>query len=716
MNDERDPDSPPSHDSVIPRAQDELAELKHLLIGLERARIEEILRRLDDPALRAKEISRILPEAISYRSGGDGKLVSALVRTVEDSVRLSVERNPLTLVDSLFPVMGPAIRKSTGEFIRAMVQSLNQTLEHSFSFQGLKWRFESFRTGKPFAEVVLVHSLVFRVEQVFLIHRETGLLLAHVTEETVVFQDADMVSGMLTAIQDFVRDSFETSRFEGLEDLRIGELTVLVEHGPLAYLAAVVRGTPPVELRTLLKEHLEACHLDFGRALESFDGNAAPFQSAENLLQGCLKNRFKSPRKKPFPYVKVLAAMLVGALGFWAWLVVRDGLRWRAYLDRLRAEKGIVVVHSGKQGGKRMVVGLRDPLAADPMSFLIENGLDPSAVVGKWERFEAMDAEFVLARAQQALDPPDTARLSLERGTLIAKGEAPSQWAADARRLARMIPGVARYHDEDLTVSYETVLERIRKQLATPSAVMLDLTDGVLTARGVAPYAWILNARTLARFLPGVNEYRDDALGIDFDVALRRIRKELAAPETVSLKIEDGVLVASGKAGHHWILEARKTAGSFPEISGYRDAGVVDSDRESLQQLERAISVTALHFERNSTTMVGGQEHSLAGLVESMRALRQLAETLGLVFRIEVRGHTDSLGLERDNALISANRANAVASYLVSQGVPAASLHTEGVGSTNPVVREVSEKDRAMNRRVTFSVISGDRPAERDSR
>ena len=44
--------------------------------------------------------------------------------------------------------------------------------------QGLKWRVESIRTGRPFAEIVLMHSLLYRVEQVFLIHRETGLVLS----------------------------------------------------------------------------------------------------------------------------------------------------------------------------------------------------------------------------------------------------------------------------------------------------------------------------------------------------------------------------------------------------------------------------------------------------------------------------------------------------------------------------------------------------------
>src|SRR5436190_4493612 len=98
------------------------------------------------------------------------------------------------------------IRRSIAESLRRLMQSL----EHTFSWRGLKWRFEALRTGKTFAEVVMLRSLVYRVEQLFLIHRKTSLSLLHVTADSAIAKDSDMVAGMLSAIQDFVRDSFAT--------------------------------------------------------------------------------------------------------------------------------------------------------------------------------------------------------------------------------------------------------------------------------------------------------------------------------------------------------------------------------------------------------------------------------------------------------------------------------------------------------------------------
>lgn len=68
------------------------------------------------------------------------------------------------------------------------------------------------RTGASFAEVVLRHTLLYRVEQVFLVHRESGLLLHHLTAQSIAAQAPDMVAGMLTAIQDFARDSFQVAQ------------------------------------------------------------------------------------------------------------------------------------------------------------------------------------------------------------------------------------------------------------------------------------------------------------------------------------------------------------------------------------------------------------------------------------------------------------------------------------------------------------------------
>jgi hypothetical protein len=277
-----------SRDKSPPRTGDDLATLRSLLLSPEQLDLAKLKTRLNDPRIRADEVSRVLAEAIVVRASRDKKLAQALLPIIEQTIRDSVRKDPKFLADAIFPVIGPAIRKAISESIRAMVQSLSQALTYALSWQGLKWRLESLRTGKPFAEIVLLHTLIYRVEQAFLIHRETGLVLQHVAAPSVVVKDVDMVSGMLTAIQDFVRDSFGVEENQGLQSLNIGEFIIWIEQGSQAALAAVIQGNPPQEFRNDLVEALEKIEFEQSQVLHSFDGDATPFEASRYHLEACL--------------------------------------------------------------------------------------------------------------------------------------------------------------------------------------------------------------------------------------------------------------------------------------------------------------------------------------------------------------------------------------------------------------------------------------------
>src|SRR5580704_289179 len=136
--------------------------LRHLILAPEQEDLARLRERVENPDKRASDLSAVLPEAIQLRrqQGGEDALGEALTPTVEAALRESVRKDPGTLADALFPVMGPAIRRSILQTLRSMFESFNQAMEQSFSLRGLQWRFEAIRTGRPFSEVVLLHSLV----------------------------------------------------------------------------------------------------------------------------------------------------------------------------------------------------------------------------------------------------------------------------------------------------------------------------------------------------------------------------------------------------------------------------------------------------------------------------------------------------------------------------------------------------------------------------
>jgi OOP family OmpA-OmpF porin len=441
--------------TTLPSDEGTVAELRSLLLGPAEAQLAEVHTRLFDPHRQLEEVSRVLPDAIAVRSRQNDALTTALAPTVSAALEHAVRKNPQPLADAIFPIMGPAIRKSIAAALRGMSQSFNQTLTHSLSAQGLRWRWEALRTGRPFSEVVLLHTLLYRVEQIFLIHKETGLLLRHASTGSVGVQDADMVSGMLTAIQDFVRDSFATRQGDQLETFRVGDLTVWIEQGPQAILAAVIRGNAPHQLREVLQQTLERIHLQYGSALKQFAGDSSLFSGTQTLLEDCLqsgydleKQRVSSGRK--LTPLRLIAGLVLLAAIVWGFFWIRERRRWNAYLQSLRSEPGIVVTDAGKQGGKYFVSGLRDPLSRDPATLIMGTGLDSQSLVERWQPFQSLTPDFVLARAIKSLAPPGTVKLSFQDGVLVSDGFASHQWIVETRRIARLLPGISQFRDDKL--------------------------------------------------------------------------------------------------------------------------------------------------------------------------------------------------------------------------------------------------------------------------
>jgi len=428
-----------------PNGSGSLEELRHLILAPEQEALVRLNERIENPDSRTEDVSGVVAEAIQRRreQGGSDALSQALAPTIETALRESVRKSPSTLADALFPVMGPAIRRSILETLRSFLDSFNQVLDQSLSWQGLKWRVEAMRTGRSFTEVALLHSLVFRVEQVFLIHKKTGLPLGHAVAPAVAIQDPGMVSGMLSAIQDFVRDSFHTGQSQGVNRMNVDDLDVWVENGPYAILAAVIRGVAPRSLRDRMAETLERLHGEYASQMEDFDGDTAPFADVNKELARCLEAKFKED-SQPRGYGYALAAGLVllaivgGWLGWRGW----QYHRWHELAETLGNQPGLTITSFGREHGRFAIRGLRDPLSADPQTFIADAHLDPAQAEFHWGAYYALDDSLVQQRAIAALAPPTGVSLSVSDGVLHIDGRPSAKWLNDLRSRALLIPGV----------------------------------------------------------------------------------------------------------------------------------------------------------------------------------------------------------------------------------------------------------------------------------
>jgi outer membrane protein OmpA-like peptidoglycan-associated protein len=75
--------------------------------------------------------------------------------------------------------------------------------------------------------------------------------------------------------------------------------------------------------------------------------------------------------------------------------------------------------------------------------------------------------------------------------------------------------------------------------------------------------------------------------------------------------------------------------------------------------------------------------------------------------KLDVEGHTDSVGSDEYNQSLSEKRAEAVRAYLTQQGVPPDSISAAGFGKARPVATNDTAEGRQLNRRVEL-VVSGE--------
>lgn len=295
----------------------DISQLRNLLFGKDYDALLALKAQFENSATYSASVASVIAEALQHREAHDGGVSSVLAPTVERAMSHAISSDPKRFADVLYPVMGPAIRKSIQQALNEALENFNRLLEQSLSASSWRWRFDAWRTGQSYAQIAMLRTLVYQVEQVFLIHGDTGLLLQHVVSENVTSKDPEIISGMLTAIQDFIKDSFAVAGEDTLDTLRLGELTVLVEHGPHAVLAVVIRGTVPAELRAMLAETVETIHRQYHEQLQTYQGDTSAFSDSEPLLRDCLVKKQQQREKRPPWLAYLLLATIAGTLGWW---------------------------------------------------------------------------------------------------------------------------------------------------------------------------------------------------------------------------------------------------------------------------------------------------------------------------------------------------------------------------------------------------------------
>ena len=190
--------------------------------------------------------------------------------------------------------------------------------------------------------------------------------------------------------------------------------------------------------------------------------------------------------------------------------------------------------------------------------------------------------------------------------------------------------------------------------------------------------------------------------------------------------VKDGKIeIAYGTSGKKMTLDVSQDDGNY--------AAVVEVNKDepvtvTLKKEGSAFSSKVLSTEELSANSVkvdvtvqnlkAGQSYNINDLLygtdsyvleeNSKLILARFADYLqeNPTFKIAIHGHTDDLGDDAKNLLLSENRAKAVVDFLVNQGVKSDRLSAKGFGESKPKVPNTSNENRSKNRRTEFLFVS----------
>jgi hypothetical protein len=224
--------------------------------------VEQQVELLNDPNLLAEKITPSLAPAIST------------------SIRASRE----AMVEALHPIMGRLVTRAVAEALRELVRRIDNQMRSTFSFKTVTRRMQARIAGVSDAELALRDALPFQVHAIFLIYRQSGLLLRVLSPDQELSADSDLISGMLTAIRDFVHDAFGHKQEGQLNEVQYGENRILIESAHYVYAAVVCQGPEPIGFRADMRDRLGEIELEYLDGLREYDGNAAQFVGIDKQL------------------------------------------------------------------------------------------------------------------------------------------------------------------------------------------------------------------------------------------------------------------------------------------------------------------------------------------------------------------------------------------------------------------------------------------------
>lgn len=130
------------------------------------------------------------------------------------------------------------------------------------------------------------------IEDMFLLYND-GRLIRHYTRRLKPSVDSQILSSMLAAVQDFVKESISTDEEGTLEEIKIGKTRIFLQKGTYLSLAVMIEGEDVEGIEAQVRTAIQKAETEHEGILKGWDGNIASMKPLNEIMESLLAGKFK---------------------------------------------------------------------------------------------------------------------------------------------------------------------------------------------------------------------------------------------------------------------------------------------------------------------------------------------------------------------------------------------------------------------------------------
>jgi len=210
------------------------------------------------------------------------KIASQIAPLIGGAIREQIKSQKDDVVDALYPVIGNMISRYVTKTLEDMLNKINTQIQNGLSFSAFKRKIVAKMKGISETELLLNENASANIRALLLIHKETGIVLAHSENPNSPVSEPEMLASMMTAIRSFVNDWVsQNSEHHELGEIEYGGNKIIIEASGYSYLAVIVEGSTYKATYDKIRTTLEQIVLHHGESIRTFTGDSGKFENLE---------------------------------------------------------------------------------------------------------------------------------------------------------------------------------------------------------------------------------------------------------------------------------------------------------------------------------------------------------------------------------------------------------------------------------------------------